>query len=156
MMRIATYAATILTDVETSRTLIYNNRHTQSIGIIYMLFEINRTNTILYCRNWNEMVTFYQNILQLSVNYQKDWFVEFQLSENSYVSVADERKASIKGASGAGITLSWQVTDIKVAYDRLSAQKIAVSEPTRKWGSLVCYFKDPEGNRIEIWEALKK
>lgn len=80
-----------------------------------MLFEINRTNTILYCRNWNEMVTFYQNILQLSVNYQKDWFVEFQLGENTYVSVVDERKASIKGASGEGITLSWQVTDIKVA-----------------------------------------
>ena len=121
-----------------------------------MLFDINRTNTILYCRNWNEMIAFYQNVLHLPVSHEKDWFIEFQIDENTYLSVADERRASIKSASGKGITLSWQVTDIRTAYDKLRAQKIGVSELERKWGALVCYFSDPEGNRIELWEAVKE
>lgn len=121
-----------------------------------MLFEIRRTNTILYCRNWTEMVAFYRDVLQLSPNYQNDWFVEFQIDENTYVSVADEQRASIKSASGGGITLSWQVSDIRKAHDQLRSREIAVSELKEKWGALVCYFRDPEGNRIELWEAHPK
>lgn len=119
-----------------------------------MLFEITRTNTILYCRNWTEMIAFYQEILQLSPSYKNDWFIEFQISESTFISVADEQRASIKSASGGGITLSWQVSDIKKAHDKLRAREIAVSELAEKWGALVCYFRDPEGNRIELWETL--
>ncbi len=121
-----------------------------------MLFEINRTNTILYCRNWNEMIVFYRDVLQLSISYQNDWFIEFQIDENTYLSVADEQRASIKSASGNGITLSWQVPGIREAHDKLRSCEIAVSELKQKWGALVCYFKDPEGNRIELWEAGQK
>lgn len=119
-----------------------------------MLFEIARTNTILYCRNWTEMIAFYQDVLQLTANYQNDWFIEFQLDESTFVSIADERRTSIKSASGGGITLSWQVSNIRNAHDKLRAHEIAVSELTEKWGALVCYFRDPEGNRIELWETL--
>lgn len=121
-----------------------------------MLFEISRTNTILYCRNWNEMIVFYQDNLQLPISHRNDWFVEFKINENTYLSVADERRASIKSATGGGITLSWQVTDIKNARDRLRDCEIVVSELKQKWGALVCYFNDPEGNRIELWEAGKQ
>jgi catechol 2,3-dioxygenase-like lactoylglutathione lyase family enzyme len=120
-----------------------------------MLFEVTRTNTILYCRNWAETIAFYRDVLRLSVSYQKDWFIEFHIAGNTYLSVADEQRASINSASGSGITLSWQVTDIAQAHNSLRAQDISATEVERKWGALVCYFTDPEGNRIELWEAPK-
>jgi catechol 2,3-dioxygenase-like lactoylglutathione lyase family enzyme len=121
-----------------------------------MIFDINRTNTILYCRNWDETVSFYQNVLQFPINHQTDWFVEFRIDGNTYLSVADEQRASIKSALGKGLTLSWQVADIRRAQDRLRAKKIDISQLEQKWGALVCFFRDPEGNRIELWETLEK
>jgi len=123
------------------------------MGKTSMLFEITRTNTILYCRKWAETVAFYRDVLQFSVSHQKDWFIEFHIADNIYLSVADEQRASINSASGEGITLSWQVMDIAQAHDNLRAHDISVTEVKQRWGALVCYFADPEGNRIEIWEA---
>lgn len=65
-----------------------------------MLFEVTRTNTILYYRYWAETIAFYRDVLRLSVSYQKDWFIEFHIAGNTYLSVADEQRASINSASG--------------------------------------------------------
>lgn len=118
------------------------------------MFSVKRTNTILYCKQWAETVAFYQHVLGLRVTHETDWFIEFQLADNVYLSVANEQRATVKSASGAGITLSWQVDDIQQAHDKLQAKAITVSPLKQKWGATVCYFHDPEGNRIELWQPI--
>lgn len=45
--------------------------------------KIERANTILYCQKWSEVVTFYRDSLKFFVSYQTDWFVEFQLKNDT-------------------------------------------------------------------------
>jgi catechol 2,3-dioxygenase-like lactoylglutathione lyase family enzyme len=113
-----------------------------------------RSNTILYCRHWAETVRFYRDVLALPISFQNDWFVEFQLGAQVYLSIADERRASIDSVSGQGITLSWQVDDLQAARAELLAQQITLSEVRQKWGASLCYLHDPEGHRIELWQPL--
>lgn len=116
------------------------------------MLTVNRTNIILYCKHWTETVHFYHQCLQLPVHYQSEWFVEFQLCEGSFISVADETRATIKSANGAGVTLTWQVGNIHQAHAFVSQQGIEISTIREKWGAAVCYLHDPEGNRIELWQ----
>lgn len=117
------------------------------------LFAVQRTNTILYCANWATTVTFYRDQLGLSITHATDWFVEFQVGAESYLSIADSARATIRPANGAGITLSWRVTDLVALQERLNARGIATTPLKQKWGAQVLYFHDPEGHRIELWEA---
>jgi len=41
---------------------------------------INSTNTILYCKKWQETVDFYQHCLKSPIIFSSDWFVEFKLA----------------------------------------------------------------------------
>ncbi|MCP3923489.1 MAG: hypothetical protein GY714_13000 [Desulfobacterales bacterium] len=68
--------------------------------------EIKTSNTILYCRKWKAMVSFYQTKLGLKINTSKEWFVEFKLNERSCLSIADESRASIDSNLGKGITIT--------------------------------------------------
>ena len=112
----------------------------------------SRANTILYCQHWRETVAFYQHLLKLPVTYTTDWFVEFQLTETAYLSVADERQTRLKSSHGTGLTLTLQVEDIEEAWFYLHSQG-QQPEPIRRhsWGARVFYFYDPEGYRLEIW-----
>ncbi len=114
--------------------------------------DIARANTILYCRQWRETVAFYRDIFAFPITYQTDWFIEFQLSTNAYLSIADERRASISSVEGKGITLSWQIANVEAAHAALQSRNIAVSPIQHKWGAALFYLHDPEGHRIELWQ----
>ena len=115
--------------------------------------EMRRTNTILYCRRWAETVVFYRDVLGLSGKALSEWFVEFRLNANSYVSIADAARATIPPAAGAGITLSWQVADVAALRRFLLDKGVAAGAITRRWGARCFYFHDPEGHRLEAWAA---
>jgi catechol 2,3-dioxygenase-like lactoylglutathione lyase family enzyme len=106
---------------------------------------------VLYCERWAETVAFYRSILGLSVAFRNDWFVEFQLTSSSFLSVADSSRATIGAVQGQGVTLTWQVADVSEARTMLEANGIEVTEIQRRWGSNVFYCHDPEGHRIELW-----
>ena len=110
-------------------------------------------NTILYCRHWLANVQFYRDVLGLQVSHETDWFVEFKITENSFVSIADVDRATIDDCHGSGVTLSWQVDDLGLVRDRLLEKGVAIGPVRKKWGAHVCYFKDPEGYRIELWSC---
>lgn len=114
--------------------------------------SIKNTNTILYCKKWRETVEFYRHRLKLPTTFSSDWFVEFKLAGNAHLSVADERKATIKSSKGAGITLTLQVDPIDETWQYLRNNGLSL-EPIKEhpWGGRVFYFSDPEGHRIEIW-----
>lgn len=115
---------------------------------------LQRSNTILYCKNWFETMTFYKEIFRFPISLQKGWFVEFRLTDTTYLSIADEKRASIHSVEGQGVTLSWQVADIYEAHLGLQRHGIDIGEVIEKWGSKLFYLHDPEGHRIELWQPL--
>jgi len=113
--------------------------------------KIKRINTILYCRNWNATVKFYRDVLNFVIHHQTDWFVEFQIVGNTYISIANATYASIQSADGNGITLSWQVEDVESVYYLLNELGVKTSRIKNIWGAKAFYFFDPEGHRVELW-----
>jgi len=115
--------------------------------------RIKTPNTILYCTHSENTVSFYRDVLGLKINFSNDWFTEFLATDTSRISIADEKRTSVKSCRGGGITLAFEVEDIK-AYHR--AMKEAGFEPPRikehPWDEKIFYIYDPEGHRIEIWQ----
>jgi catechol 2,3-dioxygenase-like lactoylglutathione lyase family enzyme len=113
------------------------------------------TNTILYCRRFDETAGFYSRRLELPVTFRCDWLVEFRTSADARLSVADERRARVKSAEGAGITITLQVADVDRTRAWLRARGVVVSAPvSHPWGARLCRFHDPEGHRLEIWSPV--
>ena len=117
------------------------------------MLQPKRTNTILYCEKWSETVAFYRDALGFKVATERDWFVEFQLTDDSYLSVAHAEKTSISPVEGQGITLTWEVVDVNSLADKLKEIGIETTDVKQNWGALSCIFHDPEGHRIEIWQT---
>ena len=115
------------------------------------LVSVGRVNTVLYCDAWTATVAFYRDVLGFTVEHESDWFVEFRLTDSAFLSVADQRRATIDAVGGQGITLTFQTTDIVETRALLEARGIATTAITRRWGADVCYCHDPEGHRIEFW-----
>jgi len=113
--------------------------------------EVRRANTILYCRRWTETVGFYRDVLGLSVQHATAWFVEFRLTAESFVSIADAARATVACAQGAGITLSWQVVDLDRFHRYVTDSGVTPGPITDRWGARCFYFHDPEGHRLEAW-----
>jgi catechol 2,3-dioxygenase-like lactoylglutathione lyase family enzyme len=115
---------------------------------------IKSANTILYCSKWEDTVRFYRELLKLPVTFSTDWFVEFSLNESNRLSIANEKRASIKTSRGKGITLSWEVDRIERAWADVRKNGLAPT-PIQKhlWGARVFYLFDPEGTRIEFWQS---
>ncbi len=112
---------------------------------------IKRINTILYCQNWDDTVKFYRDVLKLNVNHEVEWLVEFQLIDNTFLSIADVSFTSIQSSKGVGITLSFQVEDVDVAQRQLHKIGIETGPIKPIWSARAFYIYDPEGHRIELW-----
>ncbi len=118
--------------------------------------KIKATNTVLYCRNWQETVEFYRTGLKLLVLSSNEWFVEFKLNEVSRLSIANEARTSIDSSGGKGITVSLQVADIEQTRHELIEAGIIPTPIKEVWGAKAIYVHDPEGNRLEFWSGRAK
>jgi predicted enzyme related to lactoylglutathione lyase len=118
--------------------------------------KIKSTNTILYCKNWQETVEFYRTGLKLPVISSNEWFVEFKLNEMSRISVANAARTSIDSIGGQGITVSLQVEDIEQTRDALTETGVTSTSIKEVWGAQAIYVQDPEGNRLEFWSGRAK
>ena len=116
---------------------------------------IRNFNTILYCKKWRQTVVFYKDDLNLPINFETEWFVEFKVSDRACLSVADESRATINSSKGAGVTLTFQTDDIHKTWELLHNKGLAPgSIKEHAWGAQVFYLFDPEGHRIEIWSLM--
>lgn len=111
-----------------------------------------RTNIILYCPAWAEVVRFYRDILGLPLAWQNEWLVEFQLTPTSFVSVADVTRTQQKPTQG--VTLTWQVADVAHWWAVWQARGAEPTAVQVKWEARLFYLFDPAGNRLELWEEL--
>ena len=116
---------------------------------------VTRANTIIYAKRFKETVAFYRGRLGLEIAFQCDWFVEFRLAPNAFVSVADQSRTTMTSANGKGITLSFQIENLERVHH---AFIISGMEPTKirhqVMGGDVFYLFDPEGTRIEFWSLV--
>lgn len=117
------------------------------------VLQVTRSNTILYVEPWSQVVAFYRDGLGLPVTFENDWFVELLVHAGGYVSVADAARASIAPGDGRGLTLSWEVDDVRSARAELAARAVVVSDVMRRWEAEVVDLFDPAGNRIELWST---
>jgi catechol 2,3-dioxygenase-like lactoylglutathione lyase family enzyme len=112
------------------------------------------TNTILYCREWDKTVRFYRDQLGLTVTFASDWFVEFRLNAHSRLSIADEKRATVKGCGGRGVTLALEVDEIAALRESTLKSGLAPTAiRSHPWGAWAFYLFDPEGHRLEFWQA---
>ena len=118
--------------------------------------KIKSTNTILYCRKWDETIEFYRTGLKLLVLSSNEWFIEFKLNEMSRLSVANEARASINSSGGKGLTVSLQVADIDQTRTELLEAGMTPTPVKEVWGAKAIYVHDPEGNRLEFWSGRAK
>lgn len=114
------------------------------------------TNIIFYCSKWELTVRFYKEQIGLPVLFSTDWFVEFRLNQMARLSIADEKKASIKSNEGQGVTLALEVEDIETAHEhmeKVGLKPMIVSK--HPWNARTFHLFDPEGHRIEFWEKTQ-
>lgn len=112
---------------------------------------MRRSNTILYSDRWTEMVAFYRGVLALRVEFENDWFVEFAVGPDAFVSIANAARSTIPSGTGAGLTLSWRVADVYEVRSDLLRLGVDVGEVGTRWGAEVVDVFDPAGNRLEFW-----
>lgn len=112
---------------------------------------VRRSNTILYTDRWVEMVAFYRDTLELSVEFENEWFVEFAAGPGTFLSAADAERSTIAAGRGAGITLSLQVDDVHEVRSELLHAGVEVGEVGQRWEADVLDVRDPSGNRLEFW-----
>lgn len=111
-------------------------------------------NTILYCRQWDETVNFYENKLELIKSFSSDWFVEFRVTDTARISLANQNRTSIRSVDGQGVTVTWQVHDIERAWQNLRENGVETGDIiTHAWGARLFRFYDPEKHRLEIWSV---
>lgn len=119
------------------------------------IFAPKSANTILYCQHWAATVAFYRDQLGFAPTFASDWFVEFAITDTARLSIADERRATIKSSHGAGLTLTFQVEDADVVWAKLQEAGLHPTPcRTHAWGARTFYLRDPEGNRLEVWSAV--
>lgn len=77
--------------------------------------------------------------------------MEFRVSEQSYLSVADEGRTSVRSSGGDGVTVSFRVEDAEGLRRELIAKGAVPGVMRQVWGSRAFFIRDPEGNRLEFW-----
>lgn len=113
---------------------------------------IRIVNTILYCCHWRETVAFYRDVLELPVTFENDWFIEFKVNDHARLSVANEKRATIKSSKGAGLTLAFKVDRADNVWQSFLSRGIDVGKISdHPWGGRSFFMFDPEGNRLEVW-----
>lgn len=119
------------------------------------MLPVVRANVILYCERFADTVAFHRALLgDAAVTFENDWFVELAVGDGSSLSIAHAARATIAPAGGAGITLSWQVDDVRAVRAALIDAGVEVSDVRHRFGSPVVDLFDPEGHRIELWSPV--
>jgi lactoylglutathione lyase len=119
---------------------------------------------ILYVNDFDKTMTFYKEILGLSVKMQHDTYVEFDtgtttLSINTRESVKEIIGLDMPTSDIASQTfeLGFVVDDVVATIEMLRSLDVPIyKEPvTKPWGQTVAYVIDPDGHYIEICSSME-
>ena len=110
------------------------------------------------------MRDFYQEVLQVEPKVYQEDYLEFPL-EGAILSLYQQEslEKTVPGAMQAGrnqsVMLEFQVADVDQEYVRLQKARPDldwVMPPTTfPWGNRSIYFRDPEGNMVNLYSKVK-
>lgn len=116
------------------------------------------TTSCIVTENVARLLTFYRDVLQIEPQTYGEDYVEFPTECGTlslFSAEAHERLApgSIRPAANKSVILEFQVDDVDSEYKRLQQMEIEwVRLPTTEpWGNRTIYFRDPEGNLVELF-----
>jgi catechol 2,3-dioxygenase-like lactoylglutathione lyase family enzyme len=114
---------------------------------------------ILLCEDLAAMKMFYHSLLGFPI--ERDWEGWTELRAGAVLLTLRKRGRSYDGQShpgSAGVQLAFRVTPPEVDkwYARLLKKQVEILEPPRDWdyGHRTLFFKDPEGNILEIYADI--
>jgi catechol-2,3-dioxygenase len=113
---------------------------------------------ILLCDDLGKMKSFYQDVLGLSI--QRNWKNWIELRAGAVLLTLRPRGRRYDGPAspGASVQLAFRVvpSDVESSYNELLQKGVEILEPPRDhdYGHRTLFFKDPEGNILEIYAEI--
>jgi len=118
--------------------------------------SVKSLHTVLYCRKWQECVTFYRDVLGFPVAAANEIFVEVQPVIGARIGLMNAARTRWPASRGDSFILSFRVSDIEETHQWLQKRFAGVGElKDHPWGARLFEIEDPEGRRIEFWSDSK-
>lgn len=116
-------------------------------------------------RDIHHLAAFYRQVLQVDPEWTGP-YAEFATgpgifslwSVDAYAEIAG--RAAIPEHLGGGVMLEFEVDNVDAEFDRLQRQsdlkiEFIISPTTMAWGNRSIYFRDPEGNLINLFSRVE-
>ena len=103
----------------------------------------------LWAVNFDEMVAFYRDRLNLPVEYNDQNFIQFTtLGTKLYI----HRLGTAPPLREHTVEIHFDVSDVDTVYEDLASRGVEFEDPpaNRPWGARMAALRDPEGYAIEI------
>ena len=107
--------------------------------------KFTRTGFILYVKKYLECVTFYRDILGLSIMFSTQELTCFAFGDSYLMVEIDDRINSKPTPGNDSQCLRMNVRSVKECSDELIAKGLDVDYQEHSWGT-IAKFKDPDGN----------
>ena len=113
---------------------------------------------ILLCEDLAGMKSFYHDLLGIAI--ERDWENWIELRAGSVLLTLRPRGRPYDGPGtpGAGVQLAFRVapSEVESSYNELLQKGVEILEPPRDhdYGHRTLFFKDPEGNILEIYAEI--
>jgi predicted enzyme related to lactoylglutathione lyase len=125
--------------------------------------NVKFTHACLITQRLETLRDFYREVLQVKPKVYQEDYMEFPL-EGAILSLYKQESLdkTVPGAMQAGanksVMLEFQVADVDQEYARLKQGKLSIdwvmSPTTFPWGNRSIYFRDPEGNMINLYSVV--
>jgi len=125
---------------------------------------VKLTHACLITKQIEALRDFYREVLQVEPKVYEDDYLEFPL-EGATLSLYKQESLdkTVPGAMQAGhnksVLLEFQVPDVDQEYARLKQAKLTIDwvmpPTTFPWGNRSIYFRDPEGNMVNLYSVVK-
>ncbi len=116
---------------------------------------------ILLCEDLSRMKAFYHQTLEFPLYSDSEYWVELRVG--SVLLTLRERGRSYDGpaapSNSAGVQLAFRVApqEVQSCYEELKAKHVEILQAPRdeSWNHRTLFFKDPEGNILEIYADIE-
>ncbi len=125
---------------------------------------VKLTHACVITQRLEAMRDFYREVLQVEPKVYQDDYLEFP-TEGAILSLYKQESLdkTVPGAMQAGINksvmLEFQVADVDQEYARLKKSTFVIdwvmAPTTFPWGNRSIYFRDPEGNMVNLFSTVK-